>query len=250
MKPILVVNPNTSVEMSASIEVGLGQLSCDVLVEVVNVKWGPASVESELDSLLAANSVVETIWANRDKYSGFVVACFDDPGVKAAQEIVEKPIIGIGEAAICQARDYHKKIGVIIVDTRVTDRVSSYFLNHGVDLERVEIVSLDSCVIDLNSEDPDVVGSFIDAGMSLKNQGVDCIVLACAGFSRQRLVLEQTLNLPILDGNSLAVEALFNRTGAVRNGTYLQLPQPFSGLRPVNPPWEALLKSEDLDEGK
>src|SRR5581483_11138212 len=59
---------------------------------------GPRSVESAADHAVAAAEVVELVRVNPG-HDAYLVACFDDPGVDAARELTEAPVVGIGEAA-------------------------------------------------------------------------------------------------------------------------------------------------------
>lgn len=237
MKPLLVINPNTSVGVTAAIRHGVKAFSGGVDVEVANVAWGPLSVESELDSLIAANAVVETVWSRRDDYSGFVVACFDDPGLVQVREVVEAPVVGIGEAAITEARDLYQKIGVIVVSRRVSGRVAEHFGRYGVQHGRLRFASLDGCVVDLNSPTAEVAERFKVAAGRLRDQGAQCIALACAGFSQSAEPIRQAVGLPVLDGNHLAVERAWRYLSDGGYQTQLEAPRQFRGQRPAVPPW-------------
>src|SRR5690625_4802645 len=146
MAKILVLNPNTSRSMTDTIESALTKFSETVDVSVRNVPWGPLSVESETDNILAASAVVDTVWRARQDYDGFVVACFDDPVLEACRELIAQPVVGIGESAIGAAAGSVDRVGVIIVDTRVEQRVTAHCARNGLPEDRLLFGSLNGTV--------------------------------------------------------------------------------------------------------
>lgn len=238
MKPVLIINPNTSASMTESIRHGARQANGDGSVDATNVPWGPISVETELDSLLAASAVVELIWERRNDYSGFAIACFDDPGLAEVREIVTAPVVGIGEAAILRARDAHSVIGVIVVSERVVGRVREHFGKYEVSGDRLRFASLDGCVLDLDTPSDAVSEQFVNAAQQLVMQGAECVVLACAGFSHAVGPISDAVGVPVMDGNRLSIELLWSYLEAGGYEQKSEAPQPFEGVRPSKPTWQ------------
>jgi len=67
-------------------------------VEVANLTYGPASIESYYDDSLAAPFVVQKILdAEKKGFNAMIINCFMDPGLDAAREVVSIPVVGAGE---------------------------------------------------------------------------------------------------------------------------------------------------------
>lgn len=65
---------------------------------------GVPSIEGHFDEAIAAVGVLEQIKAGREQgVDGHVIACFGDPGLLAARELAQGPVIGIAEAAMHMA---------------------------------------------------------------------------------------------------------------------------------------------------
>ncbi|MCC6791184.1 MAG: hypothetical protein IT336_05840 [Thermomicrobiales bacterium] len=79
---ILVVNPNTSDAMTASIAQAARAVAArgGTVVDYVGAPFGPRSIEGHAEEAIAAAATVEVIARERDEYDAFVVACFGDPG--------------------------------------------------------------------------------------------------------------------------------------------------------------------------
>ena len=99
---ILVINPNTSESMTAHLARELMQLKApETELTVVNPEHGPVSIESAYDEALAIPPTLALIkQAEQDGYDAAVIACFSDPGLHAARELVSIPVIGIQEATL------------------------------------------------------------------------------------------------------------------------------------------------------
>ena len=73
----------------------------DTQVDAINIEFGPASIESVYDDTMAAPFVVRKAeWAEKNGYDAVVVSCMMDPGVRAAKEAVDIPVVGPREACM------------------------------------------------------------------------------------------------------------------------------------------------------
>ncbi len=64
-------------------------------VDVVSLLSGTASIESEYDEALAGPGIVQRVEeAAADGVDGVFITCFADPGVHAAREIIDAPVVG------------------------------------------------------------------------------------------------------------------------------------------------------------
>lgn len=247
MKKILVVNPNTSPEMTRTIATALTECSQTLSIDVKNVPWGPFSVESEADNIVAASAVIDTVWSAREHYDGFVIACFDDPGLEACRELVTQPVVGIGESAIMAAKERVERIGVIVVDARVAPRVATHCVRNGLSEDRLLFGSLDGTVVELNSDSAEVADRFSRVADDLIARGAQCLVLACAGFSDQAQRLEGRTGLPVFDGNLFGVESMRQLLeSGYRNDVSVE-PQPFTGERASVPTWSVAAAGEEVE---
>ena len=82
--------------------------SADPETEILAVspKTGPDSIECYVDEYLSVPGVLQEIIKGdrEEKADAFIIACFGDPGLSAAREITDKPVLGICESAITAAK--------------------------------------------------------------------------------------------------------------------------------------------------
>ncbi|GAG62445.1 unnamed protein product, partial [marine sediment metagenome] len=97
---ILIINPSTSVSITERIRHTAEQyVSNETLIEVVNVSFGSTAIEGHIDGAIAQIALLEELIKRKNSYDSVVIACAWDGGLWAAREILEVPVVGIGEAA-------------------------------------------------------------------------------------------------------------------------------------------------------
>lgn len=100
---IWVVNPNTSAAITALIDRQVqralppGMTAC-----TRHVAWGTPSIETRIDAAIATVALLDLL-ARDVPAQGVLVAAFGDPGLAAARELIDVPVVGIGEAALAHA---------------------------------------------------------------------------------------------------------------------------------------------------
>ena len=102
---IQVINPNTSLAMTETIGAA-ARAAAAPGTEILAVcpREGVPSIEGHFDEAIAAVGVLEQIKAGRQQgVDGHVIACFGDPGLLAARELAQGPVVGIAEAAMHMA---------------------------------------------------------------------------------------------------------------------------------------------------
>ncbi len=95
---ILVINPNTSEEMTAAIDrVGQAAAASHARVVTLCSRQGPHTIEGALDAALGTAGMLERVAAYPEPFDAVVVACFGDPGVDALRMRVSSTPGGASE---------------------------------------------------------------------------------------------------------------------------------------------------------
>ncbi len=104
MRKLLVVNSNTSAAATDRIAAGCAtHVGADTRVRYVNATDGPQGIDTRLDVAVSAVETARIVAQHRDDFDAFVVACGLDPGLDAARQVTDKPVIGIAEAGMLVA---------------------------------------------------------------------------------------------------------------------------------------------------
>src|SRR5919202_301630 len=112
---LLVVNPNTSREMTETIGVAArAAAGAGTTVEVVCPDQGPASIEGRFDEVVSAYWTLDKVMRLADGYDGVVVACYGPhPAIGALREALSQPLMGIMEASILHALLLGDRFGIV-----------------------------------------------------------------------------------------------------------------------------------------
>jgi allantoin racemase len=227
---VKVINPNTSRPMTGLIERSARAVA-GVNVHAVTASMGPASIESHYDEAFAVPGVLAEI----GDADGYVIACFGDPGLDAAREVAEGPVVGMAEAAMRAASYLGRGFSVVTTVDRSRGRTWDLAERYGVARFCRGVHACGIRVLDLES-DPGALKTIAAAcRYALERDESDAIVLGCAGMTHLVADLAAEVGVPVVDGvqaATLAVQSLLAmglRTG--KNGEFAAPPpKPYSGV--------------------
>lgn len=207
---ITLINPNTSRAMTGTI----GRAAREVTgpgVEIATVcpapGAGPSAVESHVDEIAAAAAVIDAVRADQAAggSDGYVIACFGDPGLDAARELVDAPVVGIAEAAMHVAAMAGRSFAIVTTLSRTLGRARDLLARYG--FERACVAAYGTGIPVLELEEPGAA-AFDDilawCERAVREDGADAIVLGCAGMADLCHRLQERLGVPVVDGVAAA----------------------------------------------
>ncbi len=207
--PVLVINPNSNHEVTAAIDRALDPLRSNDAppIKCITLEDGPYGIESERDVDVAASCVGAAVEEKASDASALVIACYSDPGLRAAREITPKPVFGIAETGLATAIMLGGRIGVVSVLEKAVDRHWSYARALGLDSRIVGDLPVNLTVAEL-ADEASVTTRMLEVGRQLRDDySANVIVLGCAGMARYRQCMETELEIPVIDPTQAAVAA-------------------------------------------
>ena len=201
-RKILVINPNTNPKNTKVIEDAITLFTPEgTQVDVLSPDKGPVGLESYYHNYLASVNVHERIvQAEKEGYDGVVIACYGDPGIEGAKELVDIPVVGITEASYALARILATKFLVVVSAATAVPRQIRYIKSLGIPDFQYDVRPIGLTVLGVMSDRmsaKDLIANNCD--LALKETGAELIVMGCSGFSGLRADLEKQLNVPIID---------------------------------------------------
>ena len=206
---IRVINPNTSVLMTAKIGAAARAVAAPgTLIEAVCPSFGAPSIEDHHDDVWGAAGVTEQVRAGEASGTdAYVIACFGDPGLHAARELAHGPVIGIAEAAFHAATLLATGFSVVTTLTRTCVIAEQLVLQYGFERRCKGIHGTDIAVLDLDNPASGAFERILAcAQAALKHDRSGAIVLGCAGMADLCEALQQRLGVPVIDGVAAAVK--------------------------------------------
>jgi len=206
---IMVINPNTSESMTDHIREELNRIKRpDTELTVVCAESGPETIESAYDEAHAIPPTLELVKrANEERYDAIILACFSDPGLDAAKEISEIPVIGIEEVTLHIAAMLGAKFTVL---TPRRERIPSKredVCRRGLEHFLASIRSLDLSVAETDADPQKTKKKVVEvAKAAVEEDGAEVMILGCAGMAGYAPELESKLGVKVLDPSAVALK--------------------------------------------
>lgn len=196
---ILVVNPNSSADVSALIRRTLHPLLPDgVTATVIQPAQGPKAIQTLSDRHMAEPLAVALLGANPG-FDAYVMACFDDIALDQARRFLNAPVVGAVEASVAFARLYARRFAVVTtVETAVP----------GIRAVLRALGATDQCAVRAagigvsEAADGGAAGhSRIDAAIELARDvdGAEAIILGSAGLAGRAGTLQRRHGIRVID---------------------------------------------------
>ena len=205
---ILMINPNTSIEMSQTIDsIAKEYASPGTEITTVNPEEGPHHLCNPYDYAIQTPRTMELIEKNKNNYDFFVIACAADPGLDACR-LITRNVIGIGEASYLTACAVARKFSVIYELKQGEPIIRERIRRYGIDQSRCVSVRVigrgDGEIVQKRNE---MFDAYYQAGKEcIDKDGAGALVLACAGMADLKKPLEKALGVPAFSGVESAVK--------------------------------------------
>jgi allantoin racemase len=205
---ILVINPNTTMSMTEAIGEACRKVAQpSTEITAISPKRGPRSIEGYVEDYVAAVATLETIAEHRGAYDAFIIACFGDPGLHAARELVEEPVIGIAEAAMHMSCLVAHKFSIVSVIHRVKPLLEDMVNAAGLADRCASIRTTELAVLDIEKDYAIAQEMLIaESRLAMEEDGAEAICLGCAGMGPLDKGMQAALGIPVLDGCGCAVK--------------------------------------------
>jgi allantoin racemase len=199
---ILWINPVGSGADDARVESVLDNVRRpDVRVHVEHLAKGPDNLEYHYYEHLVMDDVLGLIRrAERDGYHAAVIACFYDPGLREARELVRIPVTAPAEASMHVAATLGHKFSIIVGRRKWVPKMEDNVITYGLEKKLASFRILSFTVNRMRRERKELEKAITrEAKLAIVEDGAEVIILGCtveAGFSRR---LMQRLKVPVID---------------------------------------------------
>ncbi len=202
---LLLVNPNTTASMTAAIAASASGVTREgTVVEALNPTDGPPSIENDEDERRSVPGLLEILRNARQRPAdqrpdAYVVACFGDPGLDEARELLDAPVLGIAQAAMHAAALAAGTFSVVTSMSATIERAwqlaKEYTPNQCLGVYACDIPVLQ---IDADPTSIEPIGEL--CRHALDRDGSRAIVLGCAAMAPYAPELTRRLGVPVIDG--------------------------------------------------
>jgi len=204
---ILVVNSNTSPSVTETVAAE-ARVAASSGTEIVafTAPFGPSAIENRTDAVVAAHATLQAITDHRGTIDAAVVACFSDPGVMAARDAVDFPVVGIAEASMLTACMLGARFSIVTVAPSTVSPIHELAAAYGLSQRLASVRAIHRGVLESHA---DREGTCRELGELIKiaasEDRADVAILGGAVTAGMRPLLAKTSPIPVLDGVTCAV---------------------------------------------
>lgn len=178
-------------------------------ISVDCIDEGPESIESSYDEMMACMPLLnKIIQAEREGFDVVIVYCGSDPGVEAARELVDIPVIGPGKLSFTIANELGYKLSILTVLKETVAKDEEHYRKCGFDATRLASVrSIDIPVCNVRDDMENTLEALERMGKKcVEEDGAHCLVLSCLGLAGMGKPLQDRLGVPVIDPAFLAIK--------------------------------------------
>jgi allantoin racemase len=205
---ILVLNPNTSSAMTASIDQVAKQYARPG-TEIVswNPDRGPLSIEGAFDRQIAIEASLEKVLKTKERFDSYIIACFGDPGLQAFREALDANVLGIAESAMLTACTIGHKFTILSVLARSRPSAENLVRQYGLQDRCASVRATGLSVLEVHVSRESLITRLTEEGKkAIEEDGAEVLLLGCAGMAGVDKTLQSILRVPVLDGVVCAVK--------------------------------------------
>ncbi len=183
-----------------------------VEIQTVFVDRGLASIENAYDESINTPFILEKVkWSEEQGCDAVTIDCMGDPGLEAAKELANIPVIGACESSIYLASMLGKRFSVINIlpetESLIRDKIRKYGLE--VNLASMRTINIPVLELEKDIEKTKAVAGEA-AEKAVVEDGAGAIVLGCTGMVGLAEGLcdylkKKGYDVPVLDPSRVAI---------------------------------------------
>lgn len=177
-----MINPNSSVEVTDRIrDCAKKYNKPNLTIEVISLDNAPLGIETYEDELIASVEVIKYLKEHINGYDGVIIACYSDPGLYAANEMFDVPVVGIASAALHIASLKGQSIG--FVTTGGSEDIDIFHEIAGRYGLKDKVNHIECMGVGVNGLSLDMKQLVSDKVNICKSLGVQSVILGCGAFA-------------------------------------------------------------------
>jgi len=214
---LAIINPNSTESMTLKCkEVAMKFKNSDTEIWASNPTDSPKSIEGHYDEVRSLPGLMDEILkAKQWGADAYVIACFDDPGIAAARELVDGPVIGICEAAMHMTSIISSSFSVVTTLNRSVPIIEELVHKYGKERVCRKVRAADIPVLSLEDRACNAMEKIESEILkAVEEDNCEAIILGCAGMADLTIKLSQKCNIPVVDGVLCAIKMAEAMVGA------------------------------------
>lgn len=209
---ILVINPNTSASVTASVLRLCRQSYPELSWDGATSRLGASYISSEAAYAIAAHAVLETYADHYDAHDAVLIACFGDPGLLALRELAAVPVAGLAHASFVAAAA-QGRFAVVTGGKAWEPMLRRFARLHQLDDRLVAVHAVDLTGAEIAAAPDEAMQALCSVARQGVADGAQVVLLGGAALGGLATQLQQWIEVPVLDNVLLAALAAVQSVG-------------------------------------
>jgi Asp/Glu/hydantoin racemase len=236
---ILLLNPNTSTSVTQRLEAVAARAAArGTSITALTAPRGVPYISGRAEAQIAGALVLEMLAEHLPRHDAAIIAAFGDPGLPAARELFDQPIVGMAEAAMLTAAMLGPRFSIVTFAPALASWYRDCVEASGMGHRLAAIRSGDgrfSAIDTVASEKEDALAAL--CRRTVEEDGADVVILGGAPLAGLAARIGGNVPVPLVEQAAAALlqaETLVRLgTAPARSGAFARpLPKPATGLAP------------------
>jgi Asp/Glu/hydantoin racemase len=203
---ILIANPNISQSVT-DLLTATARRWASPGTEVVGVTatQGFSFIATRAEAAIGAYAALEIIGRHHQGFDAVVLAAFGDPGLDAARELLDIPVVGLSEAALLTACMVGRRFSIVTFATALGPWFQDCVASHGLTSRLASIRLNDTPFQDIGDVQNEKEAQLIALCLAAVSDGADVVILAGAPLSGLAEKIADRVPVPLIDGMAAAI---------------------------------------------
>jgi Asp/Glu/hydantoin racemase len=204
---LLLINPNITEAMTEAMAAEARRFaSPGTEIVAVTAAFGTQYVENRVEAAIASHAVLDALAKHAIGGDAAIISAFGDPGLAAAREFADIPVVGIEESAILAAWMLGRRYSIVCLTPRLRTWYIECAHEHGLAGRLASVRALEAPIGDITRAKQAFRDRLLELCMqAIEQDGAEVIIFGggpIAGLARE---LREHVPVPTLDGVSCAV---------------------------------------------
>ena len=205
---ILLINPNTSASITERLAAAARSVAApDTRLDCVTAERGVPYISTRSEALIGGVQVLEILAERHADYDAAIVAAFGDPGLGAARELFDLPVVGLAEAGMLTACMLGGRFSIVTFAQALGPWYKECVAWHRLESRCAGIRMLDGSFRSIDEVQEEKEDLLVDlAGRAIHEDEADVIVLAGAPLAGLAAKVRDHIDVPVVDCAEAAIK--------------------------------------------
>ncbi|MGE0415658.1 MAG: aspartate/glutamate racemase family protein [Acetobacteraceae bacterium] len=204
---LLLINPNTTAAMTDQMAAEARRFaSPDTEITAVTAAFGTQYIANRAEATIAGHAVLDAMARHAAGHDAAIVSAFGDPGLAAARELFDIPVVGIAESAMLTAWTLGRRYSIVCLTGRLRRWYIECAREHGLDGRLSSVRALDVPIPDITQAKDRFRDALMrECHLAIEEDEAEVIILGggpIAGLARE---CADDIPVPTLDGVTCGV---------------------------------------------